>query len=107
MPTLRSNTYDGPERRVGSPCLDHSGHVRWIKANASSIDALWDLKPISLSIFKLVIGVLVTIFLCLFSISLYAALDTRDTLYEISNKQQEIMYSLKGLREDVAYLKNN
>lgn len=115
MSKSEDSQWDGPERRawVGperrscdDSCMNHSGHVFQIENNAQRIKMVEDSKPVPYANFKWTIGVVVTIFLSLFSISTYTSLKASDALADIRIKQSETIFKLTALQEDVTELKD-
>lgn len=100
--------YSGPERRecVAGHCLDHRAHIVTMEGLSNRIHNIEEAKPVSFAHFKWTIGILITVFLTLFSMSLYTAKEVKEELTQVRIQQERMINRIEGLKEEIKGMKN-
>lgn len=110
------NKYDGDERRMGidrrtcpnhDSCLNHTGLIERIKSNEQKTVAMENQNFVPFNNYKWGIGILSSVLLSLFSISIYLALNTSASLSTISAKQETTIYKISVVQKDIEDLKRS
>lgn len=103
-----ADNYSGPERRecVAGHCLDHRAHIVTMEGLSNRIGSIEAAKPISFGHFKWTIGIMITIFLTLFSMSLYSAREVKEELTQVRIQQERMINRIEGLQEQIKGIKN-
>lgn len=111
------NQYKGPERRIrpssdrracsAAECFEHSGLVAQIENLKSDADGLKEKNYLTWTNYKWSFGIIVSIFILLFSISLNLSMTTNEALKEIEKKQIAIMGNIANLQFQIEQLKKD
>ena len=111
-----NNGYGGKERRSGlerrtcpniDSCLNHTGMTERIKANELKINAIDGKNYVPFSNYKWGIGIISSILISLFSISIYLSIDTNSQLNQIESQQKTTIYKISDMQKDIEDLKRN
>lgn len=112
---MAKNQFKGPERRIrpindrrqctAADCMEHSGLQAKIENLVSKTDGLESKNFVSWSQYKWSMGLMVSIFISLFSISIYLTIDGNQALEEIEKKQITIMGNISHLQMQLEEIK--
>lgn len=112
----KQNAYNGDDRRTGierrtcpnhDSCLNHTGLIERIKSNEQKTTAMENKNFVPFNNYKWGIGILSSVLLSLFSISIYLALNTSAALSTISAKQETTIYKITVVQKDIEDLKRS
>lgn len=108
MHELKKDKWQGYERRTcpnAGACLDHAGLVEQIKNLTKKAEYIEHQNYVPFSNYKWAIGILSSVLVSLFSISIYLALETTHELNSISTKQETTIYKISDIQTDLLELK--
>ena len=97
-----SDDWDGPERRT---CLYHQAHEVIMKGLDYRIKAVEDSCPVPYNNHKWAVGIIITIILGLFSISIYTSYYAIQALHQIQIKQERLIVGIKQIKQDISEIK--
>lgn len=106
--------FDGEDRRSGlerricqnaGSCFSHSGIDERVKASETKLKSFEDQNFVPFSNYKWSIGILASILLSLFSISIYLSLSVNSALNQISAKQETTIYKISVIQKEIEELK--
>lgn len=92
-------------RRCTDYCLSHEANTVILENHAERLHNIEEMQPVSFSHYKWGIGIIVSIFLSLFTISLYNSQKAISALHTIQLDQQKALYSIQEVKEDIKEIK--
>lgn len=92
-------------RRCTDHCLSHEANIVILENHAHRLTVIEDMQPVSFNQFKWIIGIIASIFLSLFTISIYNSQKAITALHAIQLDQQRALMSIEEIKEDVQDIK--